>query len=72
MHADDKSKVWVEKETKGGSSIKVVDKTAISRSRLQVDTRKWILSKMLPKLYEEKIEAHTGHPRPNADIRAKY
>jgi hypothetical protein len=41
---------------KGGKTIKVVDETAISRSRLQVDTRKWMLSKMLPKIYGDKIE----------------
>jgi hypothetical protein len=56
LHADDKSKDWTEKETKGGSKIKVVDETAISRSRLQVDARKWLLSKMLPKIYGDKIE----------------
>jgi hypothetical protein len=56
LHADDKSKDWVDKETKGGNTIKVIDETAISRSRLQVDTRKWLLSKMLPKIYGDKIE----------------
>ena len=29
------------------------------RSRLRVDTRKWVLSKMLPKLYGDKLQ-HTG------------
>lgn len=33
----------------------------IARSRLMVDTRKWILAKMLPKVYGEKItQEHTG------------
>lgn len=33
----------------------------IARSRLRVDTRKWLLSKMLPKVYGEKIDvAHSG------------
>lgn len=31
----------------------------ISRSRLRVDTRKWLLSKALPKIYGDKLE-HTG------------
>ena len=33
----------------------------IARSRLRVDTRKWMLSKMLPKVYGEKLDvAHSG------------
>jgi len=31
----------------------------IARSRLRVDTRKWLLSKMLPKLYGDKLETTT-------------
>jgi hypothetical protein len=32
------------------------DQTAVQRDRLRVDTRKWMLSKMLPKVYGEKLE----------------
>lgn len=33
----------------------------IARSRLRVDTRKWMLAKMLPKVYGEKVETtHKG------------
>ena len=33
----------------------------IARSRLRVDTRKWMLSKMLPKVYGDKIDhEHSG------------
>jgi hypothetical protein len=28
---------------------------AIARSRLRIDTRKWMLSKMLPKIYGDKV-----------------
>jgi len=36
------------------------DHDVIARSRLRVDTRKWLLSKALPKIYGDKIEAtHT-------------
>lgn len=43
----------------------------VARSRLRVDTRKWLLSKMLPKVYGDKMELtgdlnHTH--RPLADI----
>jgi len=30
--------------------------TAVARNRLRVDTRKWMLSKMLPKVYGDKLE----------------
>lgn len=30
--------------------------TAVARNRLRVDTRKWMLSKMLPKIYGDKLE----------------
>lgn len=34
---------------------------AIARNRLRIDTRKWMLAKMLPKLYGEKVtQEHTG------------
>lgn len=34
---------------------------AIQRNRLRVDTRKWMLAKMLPKVYGDKIQTeHTG------------
>lgn len=37
------------------------DNEAIQRSRLRVDTRKWLASKMAPKKYGDKIQAeHTG------------
>jgi len=32
----------------------MIDTDHINRSRLRVDTRKWLLSKMLPKIYGEK------------------
>ena len=38
-----------------------VDSTAVARNRLRVDTRKWMLSKMLPKIYGDKLDLnHSG------------
>jgi hypothetical protein len=34
--------------------------TAISRNRLRVDSRKWMLSKMLPKIYGDKLDMNHG------------
>ncbi len=45
-------------ETENGNAV---NQDVIARSRLRVDTRKWMLSKMLPKVYGEKTETtHKG------------
>jgi hypothetical protein len=36
----------------------VVNTEFVARSRLRVDSRKWILAKMLPKVYGEKLDLH--------------
>lgn len=36
----------------------LVDQDNIARSRLRVDTRKWIASKLKPKKYGERVEQH--------------
>lgn len=40
----------------GEVEVSVVDHDVIARSRLRVDTRKWLLSKALPKIYGDKLE----------------
>lgn len=52
--ADDGSNDWMEKEGKDGSSFTVLDHEHVQRSRLRIDTRKWILSRMKPKKYNDK------------------
>jgi hypothetical protein len=51
-----------------GRNDKIVDdegnertnQDVIARSRLRVDTRKWMLSKMLPKVYGDKVDVNMG------------
>jgi hypothetical protein len=57
--ADDGTNDFVEKETEKGKVIVTADKEHISRSRLRVDTRKWFLSKVLPKVYGDKLDVTT-------------
>lgn len=52
--ADDGSNDWMERETKAGT-ITVVDHENINRSRLRVDTRKWLMTKAAPKKYGDKV-----------------
>lgn len=51
--ADDGTNDYVEQETKKGTIV-LCDHENINRSRLRVDTRKWVLSKLLPKKYGER------------------
>ena len=47
---------WMERRGKEGEGTAyVVNGEAIARSRLRVDTRKWLLSKMLPKVFGDKV-----------------
>jgi hypothetical protein len=57
--ADDSHDDYVERTREDGTKYEVIDHDHINRSRLRVDTRKWIASKLKPKKYGEKIE-HSG------------
>lgn len=41
--------------------IKRVDFNLIHRNKLQIDTRKWMLSKMMPKKYGDKVDITTNN-----------
>lgn len=53
--ADDSSRDMV--LTKEGEKL---DSEHVQRSRLRVDTRKWIIARMLPKVYGDKIDLNHG------------
>lgn len=46
--------------TKGDVSYNVEDREVTNRSRLRVDSRKWYLSKVLPKKFGDKIDVTSG------------
>jgi len=47
--------------SKSGEEYETVNPEVIGRSRLRVDTRKWYLSKVLPKIYGDKLQTeHSG------------
>lgn len=65
--ADELVSIADETETKvlmgdDGTSILVLDSTAVARNRLRVDTRKWVASKLKPKKYGEKIQQEHSSP----------
>jgi hypothetical protein len=53
--ADDSRNDWIEREIKSGRIIKVVNE-AIARAKLRIDTKKWLLSKLKPERYGDKLE----------------
>ncbi len=53
--ADDASNDWMDKWY-GENVERVVDKECVMRSKLRIDTRKWLLAKALPKVYGEKVD----------------
>ena len=59
--SDDGSNDWMERK-KGEDTITVVDHEHIARSKLRIDTRKWLLSKALPKIYGDKTAHEVSGP----------
>lgn len=54
--ADDGTNDWMERHGKDGSVGWELNGENIQRSRVRIDTRKWIASKLKPKKYGEKLE----------------
>jgi hypothetical protein len=72
--ADDGHNDWMQKQF--GDDVKWVENgEAIRRSQLRIDARKWLMSKLAPKKYGEKVQQEhsgnvtilTGVPRNDAD-----
>lgn len=58
--ADDGSNDWMEREAKDGSIAIVLNREALERSRLRLDTRWKILAQALPKFVDRIRVEHTG------------
>jgi disulfide oxidoreductase YuzD len=54
--ADDGSADMAVRYREDGSEYQAVDQEHISRSRLRVDARKWLASKLAPKRYGDRLE----------------
>lgn len=53
--SDDGTNDWMERRLTDGSTVEVENKEVLNRSRLRVDTRKWLMARMAPKKYGDKI-----------------
>lgn len=54
--ADDSTNDFVDIVREDGSTFTKADQENIQRARLRVDTRKWLMSKMKPKKYGDKMD----------------
>ena len=55
--ADDGRNDWEERENaRTGETYIALNREAIERSRLRIETRKWIASKLKPKKYGDKVQ----------------
>ena len=59
--ADDGTNDWIERQNaRSGETYIALNDEAISRSRLRVEARKWLMGKMKPKKYGDKIDVDHG------------
>lgn len=58
--ADDGTNDWMTRTNKNGDEYEVPNNEVLQRSRLRVDTRKWLMSKMKPKKYADKLDLTSG------------
>lgn len=65
--ADDAVNDWMERRRQDGSVDEVVNAEHIQRSRLRVDSRKWLAAKLQPKKYGDKslIGSDPDNPLPD-------
>jgi len=59
--ADDGSNDYVERERPDGTTYDAFDAEHVQRSRLRIDTRKWMAGKLAPKKYGEKQTIENLH-----------
>lgn len=57
--ADDGTNDWMVIH-RGGHTTEVPNNEVLQRSKLRVDTRKWLMSKMKPKKYADKLDVTSG------------
>lgn len=54
--ADDGTNDWMTRSTRDGTEYEVPNHEVVQRSKLRVDTRKWLMAKMKPKKYADTLD----------------
>jgi hypothetical protein len=53
---DDSRNDFMEREDRDGNATVVVDREHLDRTKLRVDTRKWLLTKLMPSTFGDKVD----------------
>ncbi|WP_292213135.1 terminase small subunit protein [Mesorhizobium sp.] len=72
--ADDGTNDYVTKTNGDGSTYEAFDSEHVQRSKLRVDTRKWLMGKLAPKKYGDKLDLNVGgslQTMPQEDLDAR-
>lgn len=56
----DECRMGVKTTTKADGSVETVSGDMVDRTRLQIDSRKWLLSKLAPKKYGDKLDVNAN------------
>lgn len=60
--AEDGTNDWIERENRKGETYIALNSEAIDRSRIRIDARKWLMGKLKPKKYGDKLDVkHDGN-----------
>lgn len=54
--ADDARNDWMEKRGANGETYETLNSEHVQRSRLRIDSRKWLAGKLRPRMYGDKIQ----------------
>ncbi len=68
--SDDSSNDYISRTRSDGSNEQVLDAEHVQRSRLRVDSRKWLLSKLKPGVYGDRVSQEISGPN-GGDIPTK-
>lgn len=66
--SDDGTNDWQQRELEDGTVVEVPDQEHIQRSRLRVDARKWLMAKMAPKRYGERMQVEHRQTTDAAEV----
>ncbi len=59
--SDNGSNDWMHRELEAGGIETIPDIEHLNRSRMRIDTRKWLMAKMAPRWFGDRVEhTHTG------------
>lgn len=58
--ADDASNDYMERQNRDGSTTEVLDSEHVQRSTLRIRTRQWMLGRMAPSKYGDKLDVQHG------------